>query len=188
MFNFVAFHTCVLLVEKRRKSRQNGSEAKVEGGEDKDKVIKDDSKEGSNDDSSKKLIRSDDKGGEESSGGSKGATSGDVEEIDDDDEEEEYMDEAMQHEDSVCRHDITTILNDHRRDILNYIPPPSRADMREKKMSKVQSKLAALSGGMDIAGVPSAAVRKVAILEIGYVFVYFVAYSTDHSFIHVCTW
>ena len=76
-------------------------------------------------------------------------------------DEEDYMDESMQQEDTVCQQEITNILNEHRRDILNYIPPQPKTDMRDKKMNKVQSKLAALSGGVDIDGTPSATVRKV---------------------------
>lgn len=136
--------------EKRKKSRPNGNEKSSDKDDDKNK-----------DDSNS----TDDKSGSKGDDASDVTDSKDddvksVEELDDDDDED-YMDDNMQREDSVCRHDITTILNDHRRDILNYIPPPSRSDIREKKMSKVQSKLAALSGSVDIAGTPSSTVRKV---------------------------
>ena len=129
--------TC-LFAEKRKKARPNSNEKSNDKEEDKDK-----------DDSSPSDSLSDDKDDDNKS------------DILDDDDDEDYMDETMLREDSVCRNDITTILNEHRRDILNYIPPPSRADIREKKLSKVQSKLAALSGSADIAGTPSATVRKV---------------------------
>ncbi|RXG73203.1 RNA-binding protein 25 [Armadillidium vulgare] len=75
-----------------------------------------------------------------------------------DDEEEDplaYMDDAMKAEDRNCIERIVLILSDHKKDIVNYIPPQSKQDVRDKRMNKVQEKLVALSSGADIASIPS---------------------------------
>lgn len=71
------------------------------------------------------------------------------------DSNDDYLDEEMKAEDRNCLEKISTILSDHKKDIINYIPPQSRQDMRDKRMSRVQEKLVALSSGADIANIPS---------------------------------
>ena len=46
------------------------------------------------------------------------------------DEKEDYMTEEMTQEDAITRHEISQILGEHRRDIVNYIPPSGRGDTR----------------------------------------------------------
>ncbi|KAK4324029.1 hypothetical protein Pmani_005316 [Petrolisthes manimaculis] len=69
--------------------------------------------------------------------------------------DDSYLDEDMKQEDLMALRRINDILSDHKKDIMNYVPPPNKNDMREKRMSKVQEKLVALSSGADIANIPT---------------------------------
>lgn len=73
-------------------------------------------------------------------------------------EGEDYLDEDMRQEDAAALRRINEILSDHKKEIMNYVPPPNKNDMREKRMSKVQEKLVALSSGADIANIPTTTV------------------------------
>lgn len=75
------------------------------------------------------------------------------------DGDDDYLDEDMRLEDAAALRRINEILSDHKKDIMNYVPPPNKNDMREKRMSKVQEKLVALSSGADIANIPTTTVR-----------------------------
>ncbi|KAG0719996.1 RNA-binding protein 25 [Chionoecetes opilio] len=86
----------------------------------------------------------------------KSKQNGDASPLQDEQEEgEDYMDEEMRQEDVTALRRINDILTDHKKEIMNYIPPPNKNDMREKRMSKVQEKLVALSSGADIANIPT---------------------------------
>lgn len=74
------------------------------------------------------------------------------------DEGDDYLDEDMRVEDTAALSRINSILADHKKDIMNYVPPPNKHDMREKRMSRVQEKLVALSSGADIANIPTTTV------------------------------
>lgn len=70
-------------------------------------------------------------------------------------EGEDYLDEDMRVEDAAAMERISAILSEHTKDIVNYVPPHSRHERVEKRMSKVQEKLVALSSGADIASIPT---------------------------------
>ncbi|KAK7068830.1 putative RNA-binding protein 25, partial [Halocaridina rubra] len=70
-------------------------------------------------------------------------------------EGEDYLDEDMRVEDATAMECIANILSEHRKDIVNYVPPQSRHERVKERMSKVQEKLVALSSGADIANIPT---------------------------------
>lgn len=76
------------------------------------------------------------------------------------DGDDDYLDEDMRLEDNQAKRRILEILSDHKKEIMNYVPPSNKNDMREKRMSKVQEKLVALSSGADIAQIPTTTVRE----------------------------
>lgn len=78
--------------------------------------------------------------------------------LQDEDDEDSYLDDEMKAEDKSIRIQIDSILQDHKKEIQNYIAPPNRVDHRDKKMTRVQEKMVALSSGADIASIPSSAV------------------------------
>ena len=77
-----------------------------------------------------------------------------------DDDSDSYLDDEMKAEDRSIRLQIDSILQDHKKEIQNYVAPSNRNDHRDKKMTRVQEKMVALSTGADIANIPSSAVSK----------------------------